>query len=73
MKKIVILEENELEELTKGISITRAILFQILNSMDKNMQDDTMGIHVGNVSNLYSQLESAKITMDNINKIFEQL
>lgn len=71
MKKIIILEENELEELTKGISITRAILFQILNNMDNNMKDDTMGIHVGNVASLYSQLESAKITMDNINKIFE--
>lgn len=71
MKKIIILEENELEELTKGISITRAILFQILNNMDNNMKDNTMGIHVGNVASLYSQLESAKITMDNINKIFE--
>lgn len=71
MKKVIILEENEVETLIKNITMSNAIISTILNSMDKNIQDENMGVSSVNVSEIYSQLQTAKIVIDDIEGIFE--
>ena len=71
MKKVIILEENEVETLIKNITMSKAIISTILNSMDKNIQDENMGLSPTNVSEFYSKLQTTKIAIEDIEGIFE--
>ena len=71
MKKVIILEENEVEALIKNVTMSKAIISTILNSMDKNIQDENMGLSPINVSEFYSKLQTVKIAIDDIEGIFE--
>ena len=71
MKKVIILDENEVETLIKNVTMSKAIISTILNSMDKNIQDENMGVSPVNVSELYSQLQTVKIAINDIEGIFE--
>ncbi len=71
MKKVIILEENEVETLIKNVTMSKAIISTILNSMDKIIQNENMGVSPANVSELYSQLQTVKIAINDIDGIFE--
>lgn len=71
MKKVVMIEENELDELIKNANIVKYLVSDMLAHMDKNIQDENMGLNPNNVSEFYSKLQSAKIAIDNVNQIFE--
>ena len=71
MKKVIILEENEVETLIKNVTMSKAIISTILNNMDKNIQSENMGVSPANAGEIYSQLQTAKIAIDDIEGIFE--
>lgn len=70
MKKVVMIEENELDELIKNANLAKYLVSNMLSYMDKNMQDENMGLNPSNIAEFYSKLQSAKIAIDNINEIF---
>lgn len=69
MKKVIMLEENELEELVKNAMIAKAVLYQVLNHMDNNMEHDDMGVNSSNIADIYSKIQSAHIAIDRVNDV----
>lgn len=69
MKKIIMLEENELEELVKNAMIAKASLFQVMDHMDKNMKNRDMGINSSTIEDIYTKIEAAQMAIDKVNDV----
>lgn len=71
MKKIIMIDEEELDVLLKSLDSSRVILSRISREMDKNMSDDLMGINRKNISSLYSSIQTVTHEINTARKVFD--
>lgn len=71
MKRVIMIDEEELDVLLKSLDSSRVILSRILREMDKNMSDELMGINRNNVSGLYSSVQTATQEINTARKVFD--